>query len=297
MPEESYPAADRSLVAHQVLAEDERLAGYHPEQTGTGPQQAGLTGSVGAAQEHHVAPGHVEIDSGQDGEAAGQRHCGTKTDYLVHDDRLNASDDPLSIAIRAARRTGTVEAMQLVLLALLAGALAGWVAGRRPAAATPLALGRTLVPAAVVALLVGERWLGGGPGEAVMAGGYALLIAFAVRNGRRPGLALVALGLLANAVVVVADGGMPVNGQAPGVAAGAHHHGLSTRDHLAGLADTIRLAPLGETVSPGDLLVAAGGGIAVFFWLEPAAGRSRRDKNGRADRLIRPANKGLVPPS
>lgn len=126
-----------------------------------------------------------------------------------------------------------------------------------------------LLPVAGVILAAGERWVGGGSGLAVMSAGYVGLIGFALANGRRRGLALIAVGLLANLAVTVADGGMPVSHQPAGVQIGDHHHGLSSADHLVGLADDIPLSLLGETVSPGDLLIAAGGAVAFFFWLEP----------------------------
>lgn len=189
--------------------------------------------------------------------------------------------------------------MLLALIAVLAGALAGWTAGRRPSGGAPAgrrgdrrppAAGRSgrgapawkvpvLLPVAGVVLVVGERWVGGGSGLAVMSAGYAGLIGFALANGRRRGLALIAVGLLGNLAVTVADGGMPVRHQPAGVQIGDHHHGLSRADHLAGLADDIPVSLLGETVSPGDLLIAAGGAVAFFFWLEPEAARTRRRRS------------------
>lgn len=173
--------------------------------------------------------------------------------------------------------------MVLAVIALLAGAAVGYLRGRRvkwPSA------GRSwdwrlpgLVPAGGILVVVGDRWIGGAVGVGILAAGYCGLIAFAVANRRRHGLALVAVGLLANLVVLLADGGMPVRAEPPGVQIGSHHHGLSADDHLAGLADTIRVAPLGETVSPGDLLTAAGGAAAMCFWLEPP---DRRPRRGRA---------------
>ena len=170
--------------------------------------------------------------------------------------------------------------MLLAVIALAAGALAGWLAGRRPRPAQAWRV-PALVPVAALLLLAGGPVLGGDPGLAAMAAGYAALAGFAVANGRHPGMVVAAVGLLANLAVMLADGGMPVRGQPAGVQIGDHHHGLSTRDDLAGLADTIRIAPLGEMVSPGDLLVAGGGAIAGFFWFEPV-GTPRRPGRSRA---------------
>lgn len=169
--------------------------------------------------------------------------------------------------------------MLLALLALAAGAAAGWLAGRRvPAAAGPWRL-PVLVPAGAGLLAAGSRWVGGTAGVTVAAVGYAVLAGFALLNVRRAGMVLVAAGLLANLLVIGLDGGMPVRGLPPGVPAAGLHHGLSSRDHLSGLADQIRVVPLHETVSPGDVLVALGGAVALYAWLEPGpagAGYTRR---------------------
>jgi hypothetical protein len=172
--------------------------------------------------------------------------------------------------------------MVLAGLALLAGVAAGWLAGRRPPlddlARRVLSVRGAILVAGVVLLAI-SRWTPGSAGLALMVSGYALLVAFVIpygRNAHRPGLVLAGLGLLANAIVITADGGMPVSGLAPGVAAAGHHHGLSTRDHLTGLSDDIRLSPLSETVSPGDLLISLGAAVAVFGWLEPRHSLTRR---------------------
>ena len=180
--------------------------------------------------------------------------------------------------------------MLLAVLALVTGAAAGWLTGRRPPGRGRSAKGR---PAggwhaagliAVGAVLLGaSRWVGGGAGVGVMAAGYAFLVAFAAANSRHPGMVLIAAGLLANLLVVLLNAGMPVRDMPAGVTLAGHHHGLSARDHLTGLADTVRISPLDETVSPGDIILAVGGCVAAFFWLEgPAAGpRLRGGRPGR----------------
>lgn len=174
--------------------------------------------------------------------------------------------------------------MLLAVLALAAGALAGWLSGRRPGFRAGSWRAPALVPAGAALLLAGARFVGGGPGVGCMAAGYSLLTAFAVANARHPGLALVGVGLVANLVVIVANGGMPVRGVPPGLGTGGHHHGLSSRDRLTALSDTVALSALHETVSPGDVVVALGGAVAVFFWLAPApstgTGPARRRRRG-----------------
>ncbi len=169
--------------------------------------------------------------------------------------------------------------MLLAVLALVAGAAAGWLAGRRLPAGEGTWRVVGLVPAGAVPLALGGRWVGGGAGVGLAVAGYALLIAFAALNSRRAGLVMVAVGLVGNLAVIGVDRGMPVQGLPAGVPAAGLHHGLSSRDHLTGLADTIRVGLLHETVSPGDVLVALGGAAAVYSWLEPppgARGRARR---------------------
>lgn len=185
--------------------------------------------------------------------------------------------------------------MVLAAVALLAGAAAALVAcllaGRRPVAGSgwPRAVG--LAPLAALVLLAGDRWFGGAVGLALTATGYALLTGFAAANWRRPGMVLIGVGLLTNVAVIAADGGMPVRYQPPGVALGHHHHGLSSRDHLAGLADIVPVPALGETVSPGDLLIGAGGALAVFFSLAPDPRRDGRDREEPAVGRDRPARR------
>lgn len=159
----------------------------------------------------------------------------------------------------------------LFAVAVLAVAVAiGFITGGRISnlGHLPLRYGG-LVALAVLAQLVGTV-LGGVP-YAIGLGVSALLVAvFLLRNRGIHGTVLVALGLLSNAVVVGANGAMPVSAYASGKAE------ISTQDLLAGvdprhqLADSgTRLRPLGdvipvllpvraEVVSPGDVLVAAG---------------------------------------
>ena len=86
-----------------------------------------------------------------------------------------------------------------------------------------------------------------------------LLIGFALRNAGLTGMVLVAVGLLANLTVIAVDRGMPVRGLPAGVSDGWRHHGERPGDHLTGLADVVRLTPLGETVSAGDIVLVPRG--------------------------------------
>lgn len=157
-------------------------------------------------------------------------------------------------------------AVVVIACALLLGMLSGGRLGN---------LGNLDLRYGVLVVLAVVVQLGGG-----LAGGSAyplglvvsvlLVAAFLGVNRAIPGVGLVALGLLANALVVGLNGAMPVSVWASGEA------GVSTQDLVAGTdprheiadGDTV-LSPLGdvipvltpghpEVVSPGDVLVAAG---------------------------------------
>jgi hypothetical protein len=85
---------------------------------------------------------------------------------------------------------------------------------------------------------------------------YACLVLFAAANLHVPGFGLLAVGLLLNAVVVVANGGMPVHGGDPALT--GKHHAEHGGDVLTFLDDRIDVAPLGEVLSLGDVVLAVG---------------------------------------
>jgi len=160
--------------------------------------------------------------------------------------------------------------MSLVVCALLAGLALGRLRGGSIEALGGRAVRRRrLVVAALLAQTLAA--VVGGPfaalGLAVSAG---LLIGFLAVNRDVRGTGLVALGLLANALVVAANGAMPVSPSAA-ARAGAPQAALlaevDSRHELAGpgtrlvwLADVVPVPlPLRpEVVSAGDVLVAAG---------------------------------------
>ena len=149
--------------------------------------------------------------------------------------------------------------MPLVVLALAAGVLGGLVVGgrfRHLTGARLRSLGLLLGGAGCE--FVGSRWIAGAVGTGVLVAGYLLLVGFALRNAAVTGMVLVAFGLLANLTVIALNGGMPVRGLPAGADYGPRHHGERPGDHLTALADVVRLAPLGETVSPGDLVLSLG---------------------------------------
>jgi hypothetical protein len=177
--------------------------------------------------------------------------------------------------------------MLVLVVAVVGAVLVALAAGRRfrVSSATGPTRAFLVLASGAVSLALGSH-VGLSPlGQVMTDGGYALLLLFAVANRRHPGLVLIAVGLAANLAVLAADGGMPVAGLPASVDAGRTHHGVSTDDHLPFLGDSIRWG--GETLSPGDITIAAGAALAIFFWLEPLPDDRRRAR--------RPARRGAQP--
>jgi hypothetical protein len=114
----------------------------------------------------------------------------------------------------------------------------------------------------------------------------ALLLMFAFINLRSPGFILILTGLLLNAVAIVSNHGMPVTRTALAASdrpvavevtelranGGAKHHLADDRSVLLPITDAIGIpAPVGATVSVGDVSVYLGAG-----WFVAAALRPRR---------------------
>src|SRR5438105_10233200 len=101
-------------------------------------------------------------------------------------------------------------------------------------------------------------------------------------NWRLPGTALVAVGTGLNLVVVLLNSGMPYDptlaemvGAPPPT--DSLHLPLTSATRLAFLADVIPVGPIRGVFSLGDFLVALGGFLIPFIWLQPPpdVGRER----------------------
>lgn len=187
--------------------------------------------------------------------------------------------------------------MLFAVVVLLVAVVVGWVLGGSLSRLGDLGLheGRLVVAALLLQLAGGL--VGGAAYPVGLAVSAALVLVFLARNRGVRGTGLVGLGLLANALVVGANGAMPVSPDASGRAR------LSTQAILAGedprhelQDDATRLAWLGdvvpvllpgrpEVVSPGDVLVAAGLAQLVVVGM----GASRRSPRGRAPAAARPS--------
>jgi hypothetical protein len=112
-----------------------------------------------------------------------------------------------------------------------------------------------------------------------------LMIQFCRRNLHVPGVPLVALGLLLNAIVVVANGSMPV--ERPAVARAGDGPALSATDHRHVLAEFgTRLRTLDDRVAvplPGHREVDSLGDIAIAAGLGLCACTAARQRRGVFD--------------
>jgi hypothetical protein len=108
-----------------------------------------------------------------------------------------------------------------------------------------------------------------------LIGSAACVAVFLRQNLRHPGVALLALGFTANALVVVLNGAMPVSRTAL-AQAGLRAFVEDPRHELSGpetllpwLGDVVPVALpwLGQAVSPGDALIAAGSGLLLYAGL------------------------------
>jgi hypothetical protein len=197
--------------------------------------------------------------------------------------------------------------MGLVAVVVASAVLVGWAAGGSLDALARLRLPAAgLVPAALavqaLGALAGLAGAPAGPSYALGLAVSALLVGLFLARARRvPGLGLVTLGLALNALVVAANGAMPVSASAAaraGAESGAlasdlRHEPLDAGTRLPLLADVVPVAlPLRpEVVSPGDVLVAAGLGRLVVVGM-----RRRTPRPGGGVWQDRPAVSGATAP-
>ena len=111
----------------------------------------------------------------------------------------------------------------------------------------------------------GAGWIGEGEGYLALLASQVLVLVWVAVNWWRPGMLLVFLGLLLNAVVIGANGAMPVDPDAI-TAIGLHgaevppgkHVLMTDETRFPYLADTWPLPPLRTIISVGDIVLAAG---------------------------------------
>ncbi len=185
------------------------------------------------------------------------------------------------------------EGVTLVLLSLAVGVEIGYARGGRLAGLLRLPLRRnrlllTALALSVLGVLGGWLWE---PLLGVLSSLSWLMVAlYAWVNRAVPGVALVAVGLAANGLVLLLNGAVPVStdaaaraGADPTVLVGpSGREPIGPETLLPWLGKTVPVAfpPRPEVVSPGDVAVAAGLALAVGLGMTRTAGGRREDAFG-----------------
>ncbi len=127
-----------------------------------------------------------------------------------------------------------------------------------------------------------------------------LVVGWILANAHLPGTVLIGIGLLLNAVVIAANGAMPVSPEAmaaiglePTVTPTGKHTLLTDETRLPWLADILPLPPLRSVISVGDIVLAAGLlplAHALMSYRDPGQRRRQRAEDaqraagGKSDR-------------
>lgn len=181
--------------------------------------------------------------------------------------------------------------MTLVLLALAAGVVAGYARGGavgRLATLRPRRNRLLLTAVGLHALGVLGGWLWE-PILPILVGlSWSLLGYYSWVNRAIQGAALIAVGLLANATVMLVNGAIPVSVDAAARAGADPAAMVSTEQHEIASSETrlpwlgkvipVAFPPRPEVVTPGDVAVAAGLAVVVAMGLT-----GRREPRGRSD--------------
>jgi Family of unknown function (DUF5317) len=166
--------------------------------------------------------------------------------------------------------------MRLIVFTVVAASIAGLVAGGtfRDFPSTRLRSAWLALAGVVLQFIP----VGGVTGTALLYASFAALLAFGVLNIRAPGVVLILIGLALNAVVIVANQGMPVtrnalerSNQSATLSelianGGAKHHLADGATNLLPLGDVIPLGqPLNQAISVGDVCVQLGAAWFIVF--------------------------------
>jgi hypothetical protein len=165
--------------------------------------------------------------------------------------------------------------MPLVLLILFGSIAIGRLAGGRLRNLAAVNLRRTwlaFAAAGAQVVLTGVTLLGG-PGDVLgrplLTVSHLCLLGFILANRTTRGMRLVLIGFVLNAVVIVANGAMPVDPAALVALGGTaaidpgKHQLLDDATLLPWLADIIAVPLLRSVISVGDIILALGVGILV----------------------------------
>lgn len=167
--------------------------------------------------------------------------------------------------------------MLLVLVTVAGAVVAGHLAGGRLGNLADVRIDRPWLVLLSVALqmLLAVVSAAGGPAERfglpLILASHAALLTFVWCNRMLPGMPLIFLGFAGNALVMAANGAMPVSREALlavsrrplGAIPSGKHRYLEEGDSLTFLADILPIPVLHTVVSIGDLVMAAGVGVLV----------------------------------
>jgi hypothetical protein len=172
--------------------------------------------------------------------------------------------------------------VRLILFTVTASIAVGLLAGRGLRGFP--SIGPRWVALAFAAVLAQLLPLTGLAGAVVLYASFVALLVFVAVNVRLAGFAPILLGLALNAIVIVANQGMPVtrdalvaSNQAASLTAlihegGSKHHLADDETRLLVLADTIPVgSPIDQAISVGDVFVHLG-----VAWFVVAAMPRRR---------------------
>ena len=191
-----------------------------------------------------------------------------------------------------------------MLVVLTVALLVGWLGGGSLTRLGGVVLRRRRLVVAALFVQAFGTVLGGPLYPLALVASAVLVVAFLALNRGLRGTGLVALGLLANALVVGANGAMPVSLDASARAgvstqalltgADLRHESSDRRTRLPWLADVVPV-PLpvrAEVISPGDVLVAAGLAQLVVVGMLTWRPRVPVDREGRQRRALPPSTSG-----
>jgi hypothetical protein len=198
--------------------------------------------------------------------------------------------------------------MLLIALVLVLGVVLGYVAGGRLRNLEHLRLRWWwLAPLGLLMQLAPLPLHGHAEKQvsvALLIASYPVLLAFAARNIRLPGMPLIFVGLFMNLLVIAVNDGMPVTRHALEASGqggllqdlihkgGAKHHLARPGDVLLPLADVIPVGgPIQQVVSAGDLVVYAG-----MVWLVAGVMRGRWRETAPAPPPARSGRSAGPPP-
>ena len=188
---------------------------------------------------------------------------------------------------------GRIAKVLLVLLVMVLAAGAALLTdGRFSHLADNTLVGLHWLAAAATGQVLGS--LTGGIAYPVGLIGSAICIGVFLRlNLRLPGVALLALGFGCNALVVALNGAMPVSvsaltraGLSSELVDDPRHELSGVHTLLPWLGDVVPVAlpGLGQAVSPGDVLIAAGAGLLLYSGM--GAGRIPPDEPPTWEELV-----------